>query len=235
MCRRQNANVAVVFQDNALIQCKTVRGNIAFPLEVHHVNRDEVDRRVLAESRRLPIDRFLERMPNQLAAGRQQFVQGARALVRRPSVFLLEEPLSRMDAANRRMMRAEIRLLQTGYAVTALYIANDQQEAMALADRIAAIDEGRLRQVGTLADIYYRPIDVSVAGFVGSPPMSFLPARIVENEVQLRAGALPMPPGTPRGPSRSEFAPTTGRSYRRQAFPARLSRSKNTAIAGMQR
>ena len=235
MCRRQNANVAVVFQGNALIQRKTVRGNIAFPLEVHHVNRDEIDRRVLAESRRLPIDRFLERMPNQLAAGRQQFVQGARALVRRPSVFLLEEPLSRMDAANRRMMRAEIRLLQTGYAVTALYTTNDQQEAMALADRIAVIDDGRLRQVGTPADIYYRPIDVFVAGFVGSPPMSFLPARIVENEVQLRAGALPIPPGTPPGPVAIGIRPYDWEVVPTAGIPGTVVTSKNTAIAGMRR
>ncbi|MGB5187218.1 MAG: ABC transporter ATP-binding protein, partial [Acidimicrobiia bacterium] len=113
-------DVAMVFQDNALIPGKTVRQNVSFPLQVRHVDREEIDRRVLAETRTMAIDRFLDRMPSQLAAGHQQLVQAARALVRRPSLFLLDEPLSRMDTANRQMMRSEIRLLQAGYGVTTL-------------------------------------------------------------------------------------------------------------------
>jgi ABC-type sugar transport system ATPase subunit len=193
-------DIAMVFQDTALLPRRTVRGNIAFPLEVRHVDRGEIDDRVLAESRTLEIDRFLERMPAQLAAGHQQLVQAARALVRRPSVFLLDEPLSRMDAASRQMMRAEIRLLQTGYGVTALYATNDQQEAMAIADRIAVIDEGRLRQVGTPDEVYHEPRDSFVAGFVGSPAMSFLSGTVVEREVILDGGSLPVPPQTRSGP-----------------------------------
>ncbi len=192
-------DIAMVFQDNALLPRKTVRGNIAFPLEVRHVDREEIDDRVLAESRTLEIDRFLERMPAQLAAGHQQLVQAARALVRRPSVFLLDEPLSRMDAATRQMMRAEIRLLQTGYGVTALYATNDQEEAMAIGDRIAIIDEGRLRQVGTPDEIYHEPLDSFVAGFVGSPAMSFLPGTVRDREAHLDAGSLPVPPQTRSG------------------------------------
>ena len=193
-------DVAMVFQDNAVLPLRSVRRNVSFPLEVHHVHRDEIDRRVLAETRTLSIDRFLDRMPNELAAGHQQLVQAARALVRRPSVFLLDEPLSRMDAANRQMMRTEILLLQRGYGVTTLYATNDHEEAMVLADRIAVIDEGRLRQIGPPDEIYQKPADLFVAGFVGSPAMSFVPGEVSGLEVRFSAGALPVPPGTAGGP-----------------------------------
>ncbi len=193
-------DVAMVFQDNALIPGKTVRQNVSFPLQVRHVDREEIDRRVLAETRTMAIDRFLDRMPSQLAAGHQQLVQAARALVRRPSLFLLDEPLSRMDTANRQMMRSEIRLLQAGYGVTTLYATNDQEEAMAVADRIAVIDGGRIRQLGTPDEVYHQPVDTFVAGFVGSPSMSFLRGTVSGREVHLGAGSLPVPPQTPAGP-----------------------------------
>ncbi len=193
-------DVAMVFQDNALLPFKSVRKNVSFPLEVHRVRRDEIDRRVLAETRTLAIDRFLERMPNELAAGHQQLVQAARALVRRPSVFLLDEPLARMDAANRQMMRTEILVLQRGYGVTTLYATNDQEEAMVLADRIAVIDEGRLRQVAPPDEIYRKPVDTFVAGFVGSPAMSFVPGEVWGPEVRFGAGALPVSPRIASGP-----------------------------------
>ena len=188
-----------------------------------HVDRDEIDRRVLAETRTMAIDRFLDRMPNQLAAGHQQLVQAARALVRRPSLFLLDEPLSRMDAANRQMMRSEIRLLQTGYGVTTLYATNDQEEAMAIADRIAVIDGGRLRQLGTPDEIYHEPVDMFVAGFVGSPSMSFLRGEVSGREVHLSAGSLPVPPQTPSGP------------VTRRGATARLAHRANRRHAGCRR
>lgn len=194
-------DVAMVFQDNSLIPSKSVRSNVSFPLEIRRIRQEEIDQRVLAEARTLSIERFLDRMPNHLSAGHQQLVQAARALVRRPSVFLLDEPLSRMDAGNRQMMRTEIRLLQTGYGVTTLYATNDQEEAMAIADRIAVIDEGRLRQLGTPREIYHHPADTFVAGFVGSPAMSFLQGEVSEREVHLAAGALPVPAQTPPGPA----------------------------------
>jgi multiple sugar transport system ATP-binding protein len=193
-------DVAMVFQGNALLPFESVRKNVSFPLEVHHVNRDEIERRVLAEARTLAIDRFLDRMPNELAAGHQQLVQAARALVRRPSVFLLDEPLARMDAANRQMMRTEILVLQRGYGVTTLYATNDQEEAMVLADRIAVIDEGHLRQVAPPDEIYRRPVDMFVAGFVGSPSMSFVQGEVADLEVHFNAGALPVPPRIASGP-----------------------------------
>jgi multiple sugar transport system ATP-binding protein len=192
-------DIAMVFETNTLIPFKSVRENISFPLEMHHFERDEIDRRVLAQSRVMAIDRFLDRMPEDLAAGHQQLVQAARALVRRPSVFLLDEPLSRVDSASRSMMRTEIRLLQRGYGVTTLYATNDQEDAMALADRIAVIDEGLLRQVGTADEIFDKPVDVFVAGFVGSPPIAFLSGDLTGSEVHIAAGALPVPPKTPHG------------------------------------
>ncbi|MEN8238862.1 MAG: ABC transporter ATP-binding protein [Actinomycetota bacterium] len=193
-------DVAMVFQGNALIPSLSVRKNVSFPLEARQIKRAEVDRRVLAETRALAIERFLERMPNELAVGHQQLVQAARALVRRPSVFLLDEPLASMDYANRRMMRSEILLLQRGYGVTTLYATNDQEEAMAVADRIAVLEGGEIRQVGSPGEIYNEPIDQFVAGFVGTPPMSFVPGEASGLEIRLKAGALPMRSGRVEGP-----------------------------------
>jgi ABC-type sugar transport system ATPase subunit len=193
-------DVSMVFQENVVFSHRSVRRNVSFPLEVRGVRRDEIDRRVLTETRTLAIDRFLERMPKDLAAGHQQLVQAARALVRRPSVLLLDEPLSLMDAAARRTMRTEIRLLQRGYGVTTLYATNDHEEAMVLGDRIAVLDEGRIRQIGTPATIYRKPIDLFTAGFVGSPPMSFLPGEVTGREVRLACGSLPLPHGLAPGP-----------------------------------
>ncbi|MEN8114701.1 MAG: ABC transporter ATP-binding protein [Actinomycetota bacterium] len=193
-------DIAMVFQDNALIPFKSVRGNVSFPLEAHHVPREEIDQRVVAEARTLAIDRFLERLPKELSAGHQQLVQAARALVRRPSVFLLDEPLARMDYANRRMMRDEIVLLQRGYGVTTIYATNDQEEATAIGDRIVVIDEGSVRQVGTPNEIYGQPVDMFVAGFVGTPPMSFLEGELVDHEIRLGSGAVPAGPIGAAGP-----------------------------------
>lgn len=188
-------NVAMVFQDDTLYPFMTVRRNISFPLRVRNLDADEVDRRVTAEARLLAIDRFLDRFPDRLAAGHQQLVQAARALVRTPEVFLLDEPLARMDAETRNTVRAEIGLLQRGYEVTTVYATNDQEQAMALADRLVVLDAGEIRQVGTPDDIYRRPDDMFVAEFVGSPPMSFLRGRVSGPEVHLAAGSLPAPPG----------------------------------------
>lgn len=193
-------NVSMVFQDNTPMPFKTVRQNVSFPLELRGVERSEIDRRVLAETRALAIDRFLDRIPGDLAAGHQQLVQAARALVRRPSVFLLDEPLAHMDTADRRMMRTEIGALQRGYGVTMVYATNNEEEAMVLADRIAVIDQGRLRQVGPPDIIYHEPVDTFVAGFLGSPPMSIIQGDISGREVRLNAGALPLPSALPPGP-----------------------------------
>jgi len=184
-------DVSMVFQDNALIPFKTVKQNVAFPLEMHGVGNQEIADRVMAESRVMAIDRFLSRMPRELAAGQQQLVQAARALVRRPHAFLLDEPLARVDPIQRKVMRTEIKLLADGYGVTTVYATNDPTEAMALGDRIALIDGGRLRQVGTPTDLYQHPVDTFVAAFVGLPSMSFIDGVLADGEVRVAAGALP--------------------------------------------
>lgn len=186
-------DVAMVFQDNALIPFKTVKQNVAFPLEVHRVKKQEISDRVMAESRVMAIDRFLSRMPRELAAGQQQLVQAARALVRRPDAFLLDEPLARVDPIQRKAMRSEIKLLAGGYGVTTVYATNDPTEAMTLGDRIAIVDKGRIRQVGTPKDLYENPTDTFVAGFLGIPSMSFLEGSLTDREVRVSAGAFPVP------------------------------------------
>jgi ABC-type sugar transport system ATPase subunit len=193
-------DVAMVFQTNALLPFRSARRNVSFPLEIHGVPRDEIDRRVDAEARVMAIESLLERYPSRLSAGHRQLVQAARALVRRPSVFLLDEPLALVDAVARQEMRNEIRLLQQGYGVTTLYATNDPHDAMVLADRVVVLDAGMIRQVGAPLDVYGAPVDTFVAGFFGTPPMSFLPGVADEREVRIGSGALPLPHGLPRGP-----------------------------------
>ncbi|MDJ0924131.1 MAG: ABC transporter ATP-binding protein [Acidimicrobiia bacterium] len=171
-------SVAMVFQDNVLLPFKDVRGNVAFPLEVRHTPRDEISQRVEAEARALEIEHLLERMPKQLGAGHQQLVQAARAMVRVPAVFLMDEPLARLDARLRLQMRQEFRLLQQGYGVTTAFVTNDQEEAMVMADRIAVLEEGWVRQVGLPLELYHHPASRFVAEFIGSPPMGFVAGRI---------------------------------------------------------
>lgn len=170
--------VAMVFQENALLPFKDVRGNVAFPLEIRRTPAAEVDRRVEAEARVLEIEHLLERKPDQLGAGHQQLTQAARALVRVPQVFLMDEPLARLDAHLRVQVRQEFRLLQQGYGVTTLFVTNDQDEAMVMADRLVVLSEGRIRQIAPPLDVYHWPTSRFVAQFVGSPPMGIIPGRI---------------------------------------------------------
>jgi ABC-type sugar transport system ATPase subunit len=176
--RVSERGVAMVFQDSTLFPSMNVRRNIAFPLEVRHTPKEEVDSRVEAEARVLAIEHLLSRQPKQLGAGHQQLVQAARALVRVPSVFLMDEPLARLDAHLRVEMRQEFRLLQSGYNVTMVFVTNDQEEAMVMADRVVVLCEGRIRQIGSPMALYREPASKFVAQFIGSPPMSFLPARL---------------------------------------------------------
>lgn len=210
-------DLAMVFQENALIPFRSVKGNVSFPLEVRKTDRREIEQRVGAESRVMAIDRFLHRFPGQLGAGHQQLVQAARALVRRPAVFLLDEPLARVDPALRIDMRSEIKLVAKGYGVTAIYTTNDPTEAMALGDRIAVLDRGRLMQIGTPDEVYHRPVDRFVAGFVGSPAMSMIPVQVTATEVVTPAGGLPCAGRAPQRattmgvrPEDWEIVPTAG-------------------------
>jgi ABC-type sugar transport system ATPase subunit len=167
-------DVAMVFQDYALYPQMTVRNNMAFGLRRRRLPRGEIDRRVTETSETLGLGELLDRRPRELSGGQQQRVALGRALVREPSVLLMDEPLSNLDAALRVQARGEIRRLQREVGTTTVYVTHDQVEALTLGDRIAVMNEGRLEQAGTPEQLYDEPANVFVGGFIGSPPMSFL-------------------------------------------------------------
>ena len=181
-------DVAMVFQSYALYPHMTVFDNIAFPLRMVATPRDQVERAVRDAAARVHIDHLLARRPGQLSGGQQQRVALARAIVRKPRLFLLDEPLSNLDAKLRLETRVELRKLQRALGVTTVYVTHDQEEAMTIADRVAVFMEGRIVQVGPPRDIFARPASVVVAGFIGSPPMNLLPAEL-RNGVLHVAGA----------------------------------------------
>jgi multiple sugar transport system ATP-binding protein len=166
--------VAMMFQSYGLYPHYTVRNNIAFPLKTQRVPRAEIERKVEWASQLLGIGRLLDRRPRQLSGGERQRVALARALVREPTALLLDEPLSNLDAKLRASARLEIKQFQQRVGLTTIYVTHDQVEAMGMGDRIAVIDDGRVRQVGTPTEIYDDPADRFVATFVGSPPMNIL-------------------------------------------------------------
>ena len=166
--------VAMMFQSYGLYPHFSVRHNIAFPLKTQGVPRAEIDRKVEWAAQLLGIDRLLDRRPRQLSGGERQRVALARALVREPTVLLLDEPLSNLDAKLRASARLEIKQFQQRVGVTTVYVTHDQVEAMGMGDRIAVIDGGLVRQVGTPTEIYDDPADRFVATFVGTPPMNIV-------------------------------------------------------------
>jgi multiple sugar transport system ATP-binding protein len=174
----QERNVAMVFQDYALYPHMTVRGNLEFPLKMRRMARAEIDERVRWAAGLLDIGAVLDRLPKQLSGGQRQRVAMGRALVREPEVFLLDEPLSNLDAKLRVQVRAEIADLQQRLRTTMVYVTHDQTEAMTLGDRVAVLDAGRLQQVAPPRELYAQPANTFVAGFIGSPPMNLFPTRI---------------------------------------------------------
>jgi ABC-type sugar transport system ATPase subunit len=168
-------DVAMVFQDYALYPQMTVRDNMGFGLRRRRLPRDEITRRVIETCRTLGLGELLDRRPRELSGGQQQRVALGRALVREPSVLLMDEPLSNLDAQLRVQARGEIRRLQREVGTTTIYVTHDQVEALTLGDRIAVMNAGALEQVGTPEQLYDEPANVFVGGFIGSPPMSFLP------------------------------------------------------------
>jgi len=167
--------IAMVFQSYALYPHMSVRGNIAFPLKAAKVDKAEQQRKIAWAAGILGIDGLLERKPRQLSGGQRQRVALARALVREPNVFLLDEPLSNLDAQRRASARDELQLFQREIGTTTIYVTHDQVEAMGMGHRIAVIDSGRIRQIGTPREIYEEPADTYVATFLGSPPMNLVP------------------------------------------------------------
>jgi len=183
-------DIAMVFQNYALYPHMTVERNLAFGLRQHRTPKDDVRRRVDEISRMLGIGDLLRRRPGQLSGGQRQRVAMGRALVRQPAVFLLDEPLSNLDAKLRVEMRAELKRLQARLEVTTIYVTHDQVEAMTLGDRIAVLSGGVLQQVGPPQDVYDDPDNLFVAGFIGSPPMNLLRGTALGGSVT--AAGLPV-------------------------------------------
>ncbi|HEX3688137.1 MAG TPA: sn-glycerol-3-phosphate ABC transporter ATP-binding protein UgpC [Solirubrobacteraceae bacterium] len=174
----RDRDIAMVFQNYALYPHMTVARNLAYPLRQRRVARAEVNRRVSEVAEMLGLEELLKRRPGQLSGGQRQRVAMGRALVREPEVFLLDEPLSNLDAKLRMQMRAALKRLHARLGVTTVYVTHDQVEAMTLGDRIAVISDGKLQQLGAPQDVYDRPDNVFVAGFIGSPPMNLLRGRV---------------------------------------------------------
>ena len=185
-------DVSMVFQSYALYPNKTVYENIAFGLRMRKHPKDEIDKRVRDAARRLEIEPLLERRPDQLSGGQRQRVALGRAIVRQPAVFLMDEPLSNLDATLRISMRAEIKQLHQVMQTTFVYVTHDQAEALTLADRIVVMRSGVVQQIGKPDDIYERPRNMFVASFLGNPPINFMDGTLeVEGDrVLFRRGAL---------------------------------------------
>ena len=173
----KDRDVAMVFQNYGLYPHMTVEENISFPLKVRGVPAGEIAPRARAAAEKARIGELLARKPKALSGGQRQRVALARAIVRSPQVFLMDEPLSNLDAQLRTSMRAEIQHLSRELRVTTVYVTHDQMEAMTLADRVAVMSGGRIRQLDAPEEIYNNPADLFVAGFIGSPPMNLIPGR----------------------------------------------------------
>jgi multiple sugar transport system ATP-binding protein len=179
-------NLAMVFQNYALYPHLTVYENIAFPLRLSKSFSDEeIDRKVREASSTLELDEHLERKPGNLSGGQRQRVAMGRAIVREAQAFLFDEPLSNLDAKLRGQMRTEISRLQRKLGITTVYVTHDQTEAMTLGDRVAVLRRGVMEQLATPRELYEQPVNLFVAGFIGSPPMNFLPATVDGNRIEL--------------------------------------------------
>ncbi|MEY4014311.1 MAG: hypothetical protein RLZZ290_1175 [Pseudomonadota bacterium] len=170
----RDRNVAMVFQSYGLYPNMTVLENIGFPLKMRGESRESITNQAIAAAKTVEVDGLLSRKPKELSGGQRQRVALARAIVRRPSLFLLDEPLSNLDARLRASMRTYIKQLHRQLAITTVYVTHDQVEAMTLADRVVVMSAARVQQVGTPLEIYHQPANTFVAGFVGSPPMNLL-------------------------------------------------------------
>jgi multiple sugar transport system ATP-binding protein len=197
-------DIAMVFQNYALYPHMTVRRNMAFGLELRKVPKGEVDRRVGDVAETLGLTGFLDRKPKELSGGQRQRVALGRAIVRQPQAFLFDEPLSNLDAKLRVQMRAELKRLHRRLRTTTVYVTHDQEEAMTLGDRVVVMKDGVIQQLGKPLDVYERPVNRFVAGFMGSPPMNLINGRIVGSNghacfegggLRLRV-ASPAPDGT---------------------------------------
>ncbi|WP_108666511.1 ABC transporter ATP-binding protein [Euzebya rosea] len=192
-------DIAMVFQFYALYPHLTARENIGYPLRAAGVPRAEAEARVDAVARTMRLDGLLRRKPDKLSGGEQQRIALARAMVREPQAFLLDEPLTNLDAELRLDMRTELKHLQDRLGSTMVMVTHDQVEAMSLGDRIALINEGRVEQVGAPLDVYDRPASLFAATFIGTPAMNILPVEVDDGDLRAPSGLrLPIPVGLPR-------------------------------------
>ncbi len=183
--------LSMVFQSYALYPHMSVRGNIAFGLKMAGLPRAEISRKVEAAAATLNLADYLDRKPRELSGGQRQRVAIGRAIVREPKAFLFDEPLSNLDAALRVQMRQEVTRLQRQLATTAIYVTHDQVEAMTMADRIVVLNAGRIEQYGTPLDLYERPANLFVAGFIGSPRMNLIGQEVAERYGAATIGIRP--------------------------------------------
>src|SRR4051794_5731336 len=203
----RDRDIAMVFQNYALYPHMTVRENMGFALKLAKVDKGEIDTRVEEAAKVLDLETHLDRKPANLSGGQRQRVAMGRAIVRDPAAFLMDEPLSNLDAKLRVQMRAEVSRLQSRLGTTTVYVTHDQTEAMTLGDRVAVMRAGLLQQVGSPQELYDEPSNIFVAGFIGSPSMNFVPAKVEGDSVKLPFGAQP-PPGRPPRPRRPAGPPT---------------------------
>ncbi len=189
----RDRNLAMVFQNYALYPHLSVYENIAFPLRLAKAPESEIDEKVRAASTTLDLDEHLDRKPGNLSGGQRQRVAMGRAIVRDAEAFLFDEPLSNLDAKLRGQMRTEIARLQKRLGITTVYVTHDQTEAMTLGDRVAVLKRGVLQQLATPRELYEQPGNLFVAGFIGSPPMNFVPAEVEGSRLKLPFGTIEVP------------------------------------------
>jgi multiple sugar transport system ATP-binding protein len=186
----KDRDIAMVFQNYALYPHMTVRENMGFALSLAGVDKAEIDQKVEAAAEKLDLVKHLDRKPANLSGGQRQRVAMGRAIVRDPKVFLMDEPLSNLDAKLRVQMRTEVARLQSDLETTMVYVTHDQVEAMTLGDRVAVMKDGYLQQVDTPLNLYDRPVNLFVAGFIGSPAMNFMVAEIADGKIRLPIGEV---------------------------------------------
>jgi multiple sugar transport system ATP-binding protein len=195
----RDRDLAMVFQNYGLYPHMTVAQNIGYPLKVRRVRQPEREARVKSAAEKVELAGLLHRKPAELSGGQRQRVALARAIVRTPRLFLMDEPLSNLDAKLRMVMRAQLKHLQRELAITTIYVTHDQVEAMTLADRIAILDKGRIQQHAPPAEIYARPANTFVAGFIGSPAMNLVEGEAIDGAFRNAAGAIRDLPPLPGG------------------------------------
>ena len=191
----KDRDIAMVFQNYALYPHMTVRENMGFALKLAKVDEAEINRKVEEAASTLDLEQHLDRKPANLSGGQRQRVAMGRAIVRDPKAFLMDEPLSNLDAKLRVQMRTEVSRLQSDLGTTTVYVTHDQTEAMTLGDRVAVMRAGELQQVGAPAELYDTPKNLFVAGFIGSPAMNFMPAEITNGKVKLPFTEVDPPEG----------------------------------------